>query len=43
MTLPEAMRGVPSCLVSLVPAMMVFNHTELLGFRPFEHDETTFA
>ncbi|CAE7611417.1 cmk-1 [Symbiodinium natans] len=33
--LPEAMRGVPSCLVSLLPAMMLFNHTEGLevGFR----------
>eukprot|EP00439_Symbiodinium_sp_Y106_P072755 s153_g13.t1 len=33
--LPEAMRGVPSCLVSLLPAMMLFNHTEKLevGFK----------
>ncbi|CAL1138291.1 unnamed protein product, partial [Cladocopium goreaui] len=26
--LPEAIRGVPSCLVSLVPAMMLFNRTD---------------
>lgn len=33
--LPEAIRGVPSCLVSLVPAMMLFNRTDHaeVGFR----------
>eukprot|EP00931_Biecheleriopsis_adriatica_P060678 TRINITY_DN36453_c0_g1_i1.p1 TRINITY_DN36453_c0_g1~~TRINITY_DN36453_c0_g1_i1.p1 ORF type:complete len:3105 (+),score=627.80 TRINITY_DN36453_c0_g1_i1:59-9373(+) len=37
--LPEAMRGVPSCLISLVPSIMLFNHAEEgleVGFRQLD-------